>query len=136
MLPPGSLLPKIPASVTGHSSATHQGQLLESITGLGYRIIRAQSHLTNEGEEKRCKCSGKEDANKERKSSREDEEFERDYKVKLHSRFQEVFVCLLFVLCLFFAQREQEVSALSRKVNYSEDSQEVAWQEIHIDNHL
>lgn len=73
---------------------------------------------------------------KKRKSSREDEEFERDYKVKLYSRFQEVFVCLLFVLHLFFAQREQEVSALNRKVNYSEESQEVAWQEIHIDNHL
>lgn len=84
----------------------------------------------------RGKCPRKEDANTERKSSREDEEFERNNKVKLHSHFQKVFVCLLFVLHLFFVQKEQEVSALNWKVNYSEESQEVAWQEIHINNHL
>lgn len=121
---------------------------MESITGLGYRIIRAQSHLNNEGEERRqrCKCSRKEDANKERKTSREDEEFVtkkervvekmRDLKEITKLNFIVVSKRFLFVCCLFFAQREQEVSALNRKVNYSEDSQEVAWQEIHIDNHL
>lgn len=128
MLPSGNLLPKIPSSVTGHRSP-QQCHAPGSTAGKHHRagIQNYQSHLKNEGEERRQrgKCPRKEDANTERKSSREDEEFERNNKVKLHSRLHKEV-----------AQREQEVSALNRKVNYSEESQEVAWQEIHINSHL